>query len=720
MELPIITGELQEHNVAHENQINFCKSIKNIFPEYFAGVTVLDIGSLDVNGNNKYLFDKDTIYLGLDLASGENVDIICSGHEINLPSETFDMIVSTECLEHDRHWIETLQNAVRMLRPGGMLLTTCATVGRPEHGTRRTTPQDAPLLEHVDIEWSDYYMNLTEDDFRSALNIEENFQYAKFEVEHSTYDLYFVGIKSGKFMKRKNRSIDSISHPFQKAHQELLKEVDRARQEGIGLREDLSALTKAHAHLLSQISLAEFARSAPRFEEEALLQSQKAELAQMGARATKLEAELQVLRAQYQAVIASTAWRITGPMRRLANAMPSSQRLLLRRAAKLAYWTVTPHRMPRRIAFLKQRGGATMSPSRTPDYRDMVGRDHYFLDDATVLPEESFDPGFYRYTRGLKGISALDAYKHYLEHRNSPQIYRSILEVPADQGVRLLSPPERDAAVISAVIGIVTYGTSIDQVKTIVQTALKAATQSLSPHKVRIAILDNGSPFSIADLQEEVDFSQAPENGGFGRGHNELMRRAFEEGADVYIAVNPDGAFHPDCLRELFNLHVTKNGNALIEAIQFPEEHPKFYDPITLRTDWTSGACLLIPRDVWETIGGFDENIFLYCEDVDFSWRARKAGFDTLTCPTALFWHDLSDREESEWRTREVLISSRYLAHKWGSKKFRQWVETVLVERELAFSREELPPIDDLPIMEDPGSIPDFDHEFHYASVRWW
>ncbi len=93
-----------------------------------------------------------------------------------------------------------------------------------------------------------------------------------------------------------------------------------------------------------------------------------------------------------------------------------------------------------------------------------------------------------------------------------------------------------------------------------------------------------------------------------------------------FLCVNPDGMLHRDLLVEMLQC-AERYPDSLIEARQFPEEHPKPYDPETGLTTWASGACMLIPRRVYETIGGFDENIFMYMEDVDLSWRARGAGF---------------------------------------------------------------------------------------------
>lgn len=179
--------------MAHREQKQFCQKIKNNFPEYFKNKKVLDVGSLDINGNNKILFDNCE-YIGIDIGEGRNVDIVSKGHEYMAPDSEYEVIISTECFEHDMFYDKTILNCLRMLKSGGMLLFTCATEGRAEHGTRRTSPQDAPLLMQ-DIEWSDYYKNLTETDIRNIINIEEKFSQFAFEVNKFSYDLYFYGIK---------------------------------------------------------------------------------------------------------------------------------------------------------------------------------------------------------------------------------------------------------------------------------------------------------------------------------------------------------------------------------------------------------------------------------------------------------------------------------------------------------------------------------------------
>ena len=179
--------------MAHGEQINYCVKIKNKFPNFFTNCKVLDIGSLDINGNNRYLFSNYE-YIGIDVGSGKNVDFISKGHEFADSAASYDFIISTECFEHDMYYNLTIKNAVRLLKPGGMFLFTCASTGRPEHGTRRTSPQDAPLLNDID-NWSDYYKNLTEEDIESVLDLNNIFSEYKFEENRVSCDLYFYGIK---------------------------------------------------------------------------------------------------------------------------------------------------------------------------------------------------------------------------------------------------------------------------------------------------------------------------------------------------------------------------------------------------------------------------------------------------------------------------------------------------------------------------------------------
>lgn len=62
--------------MAHKEQFSYCEKILRRFPHLFVGKSVLDVGSLDINGNNRWIF-TDCEYVGIDLGEGDNVDVVC-------------------------------------------------------------------------------------------------------------------------------------------------------------------------------------------------------------------------------------------------------------------------------------------------------------------------------------------------------------------------------------------------------------------------------------------------------------------------------------------------------------------------------------------------------------------------------------------------------------------------------------------------------------------
>ena len=180
----------------HLEARRFTLFVKSLFPNFFTGdFNVLDVGSGDINGNNNYLFDSSCKYNGNDVFQAKNVTIVCKTSSLPFENNYFKTICSTECFEHDPEYKQSFQKIYDMLEPGGLFFFTCASIGRPEHGTRRTTPQDSYGTIGNVSGWTDYYKNLTIDDLDEALNLDESFsQYESFYNAHSK-DLYFWGIK---------------------------------------------------------------------------------------------------------------------------------------------------------------------------------------------------------------------------------------------------------------------------------------------------------------------------------------------------------------------------------------------------------------------------------------------------------------------------------------------------------------------------------------------
>lgn len=163
----------------------FIDSVKAKHPDYFHDKRVLEVGSLDINGSIRSKFTECT-YLGLDIGKGPGVDLICSIHRFFVPTR-FDVVISTEMLEHDQYWMQSLKSMYDNLTQGGLMVLTCAGPARQEHGTTRTTPTDSPFT-------NDYYRNISIEDFRSTLD-EQMFEVSHIEYKRANTDLCFYGIK---------------------------------------------------------------------------------------------------------------------------------------------------------------------------------------------------------------------------------------------------------------------------------------------------------------------------------------------------------------------------------------------------------------------------------------------------------------------------------------------------------------------------------------------
>lgn len=94
--------------------------------------SVLEVGSLDVNGSVRGFFAPDA-YTGLDMRAGPGVDIVGTADALPFESDSFDVVVSTEMLEHDPSPWLSLAEMGRVLKPGGHLLLTTRGNGFGEH-----------------------------------------------------------------------------------------------------------------------------------------------------------------------------------------------------------------------------------------------------------------------------------------------------------------------------------------------------------------------------------------------------------------------------------------------------------------------------------------------------------------------------------------------------------------------------------------------------------
>ena len=182
----------------HKEAREFTLFVRRILSEFFIGKVVLDVGSGDINGNNKFLF-QNCEYNGNDVIQAPNVTIVSKTKDLPFKDNTFDTIVSTECFEHDPEYKESIIKIYKMLKPNGIFCFSCASTGRPEHGTRRSNPNDSYGTIGNLEDMSDYYKNLTQIDLNNVLLLNTMFSVWDTYYNNDSKDLYFVGIKKGNY-----------------------------------------------------------------------------------------------------------------------------------------------------------------------------------------------------------------------------------------------------------------------------------------------------------------------------------------------------------------------------------------------------------------------------------------------------------------------------------------------------------------------------------------
>jgi len=208
------------------------------------------------------------------------------------------------------------------------------------------------------------------------------------------------------------------------------------------------------------------------------------------------------------------------------------------------------------------------------------------------------------------------------------------------------SPNTVDFAEVLGVDVTVVFHNSAPHIERLVQSLAACADGTI---EMNLHVVDNASHDDSIEVFRQalsttqskfahVTIHESPTNLGFGCAHN---RAAASGNAPFIFILNPDTAMPADGLRCLL-AEAARSADDVAgwEPRQIPYEHPKAYDPVTMEPPWCSGAALLLRRRAFTKVGGFDECIFLYCEDVDLSWRLRDAGYRLRYVPSVRVRHD--------------------------------------------------------------------------------
>lgn len=171
---------------------------------------------------------------------------------------------------------------------------------------------------------------------------------------------------------------------------------------------------------------------------------------------------------------------------------------------------------------------------------------------------------------------------------------------------------------------------------------------------------DADSRAAVGELCRERGWTcvEEPGNVGFGRGVDDGVAAARREGATRFLILNPDASIDAASVSALEAVVAADPMTLVGPVIRTPSgaiwsdgNDLRLSDGRTKATrkrsaddgevvEWLSGACLLVDHVLWDAVGGFGDDYFLYWEDVDLSWRVQEVGGAVCVVREATALHD--------------------------------------------------------------------------------
>jgi len=259
----------------------------------------------------------------------------------------------------------------------------------------------------------------------------------------------------------------------------------------------------------------------------------------------------------------------------------------------------------------------------------------------------------------------------------------------------------RQAPVVSLLI--VAYN-SLD----FIEACLSSLPLASADHAYEVLLIDNGDGRTAAFVSEnfpDVRIIPSVGNVGFGQGNNILAKRV-DPASNHFVLINPDTRLDAGAISALVNAaEAHPEYAALGGQIRTPDGSPSAASVIALPSvsrmalgaiglaNWAasrrastsitkevsiveavSGGFMLVRRDVWLELGGFDETFFLYGEDVDLCRRIALSGGKIGLVPGATVHHDVGSGDfYSPIRTRYKVLANAHFANRHFSP-LRRWV----------------------------------------------
>ncbi len=226
----------------------------------------------------------------------------------------------------------------------------------------------------------------------------------------------------------------------------------------------------------------------------------------------------------------------------------------------------------------------------------------------------------------------------------------------------------------------------------------------------RVAVIDNASSDRSVDFLRErfptIEIIQNETNLGYAAGYNVGIKKAYEAGAAFFFILNNDTIIPPSSLRKLVDVALTDEKIGFVsgkvyfaenrEMLQTAGKRDRLWKATVVNIgqnevdrgqyeeqcdqEYLDDVFWLVKRDVYEKLGGYDPEFFLYWEETDWCARAREGGFRLVYTPAARIYHkgSLSTGGGSNPRKSFFLRRNAVLFY-WRYKSFPLFVLKLLI-----------------------------------------
>ena len=193
-----------------------------------------------------------------------------------------------------------------------------------------------------------------------------------------------------------------------------------------------------------------------------------------------------------------------------------------------------------------------------------------------------------------------------------------------------------------------------------------------SAKEATIWVVDNGSSDgTVAYIEqhfEDVQIIALPQNLGFTGGYNAGLKQI---SADYYVLLNSDVAVMSNWITPIIEVMEADKtvgvaqpkmmsfdnpsrfdyagaAGGIIDRLGYPYCQGRIFDTIeedrgqydtTQPIFWASGAAMFVRAELYHELGGLEEDFFAHMEEIDFCWRAKKAGYQVLSVPASTVYH---------------------------------------------------------------------------------